>query len=337
MPDRDEGKKNMKALIKGQKLRVDNHHRGDGSPLDMPFVHVHKSTKYPIEGKLHQVDIEIPLEEHGTPRILVENERQEDIPRPLLREIQDVLANKDRSITFAREIIEALRNYNPADENVAIEALERIAKSLGLRWQEKHIRKVVGRYGGTAMRYELRDLYDRRIYSLMVNPIGLQMEDTMRETFTDEERRKYIIVNRGRTQRGKTPSIKLVFEILAKEYPHYQYPVDGDDIKAIIDIDGVKVGIESQGDPGYRMEESMDEFEAIGCDIIYTAARPMGPTYDKVFEMNTWYGYEILLDENPRPYYDSRYTIFDDGTLDMMNQLYAQQTAQLIVELTKRI
>lgn len=327
----------MKALIKGQKLRVDNHQRGDGRPLEMPFVHVHKSTKVPIEGKLRNVDFEIPLEEHGTLRVYVNNNEQDDIPRPLLQEIQEVLADKERSIIFARDVIEALQNYNPNDEGTAIDALTRIAKSLGLNWQEKHIRKVVGRYGGTAMCFMLRDVNDGRIYSLMINQSGLQIEDTMRERFEDAFRKKIIIVNRGRSQRGKSESIKRVFNILSAKYPSYKFPVEGEDIKTIVEINRIKVGIESLGDPGYRMEESMDEFEALGCDIILTAARPVGPTYDKVFEMNMWYGYEIIIDMNPRPYYNSYYSNLDNRTLNKMNQLYAEQTASLIEEIAKSL
>lgn len=332
----------MKPLIRGQKIRIDSHRRGDGRPADMPFVHLHKSTKFPIEGRLRSVDIEIPLEEHGSPRYSIGDNWTDEIPRPLLRELQDVLSDKRRAIDFANEVVRALENYNPNDaEEVSSEALRRIARNLGLKWTEKQIHKITGHYGGTAVQLQLRDDIDQHVYSFMINPTGLQMEDTMRETFGDINEKKYIIVNRGRSNRGKSESIKMVAELLrAKNYPcEWLYGDDEDgeeDVTIIFQIGNSLVGVESQGDPGYWMEESIDRFEAKGCDIILTAARPVGDTYDKVFDMNKWYGYEILLDMNPRPYYNHNYSSLNKAQLFDMNRIYAEQTVKLIEYLARK-
>ena len=111
---------------------------------------------------------------------------------------------------------------------------------------------------------------------------------------------------------------------------------DDKDMTAIFKIGKSLVGIESQGDPGYWMEESLDWFEAKGCDIILTAARPVGETYDKVFDMNKWYGYEIVLDMNPRPYHNKQYSKLTDIKFAEMNRFYAEQTVKLLEYLARK-
>ena len=70
---------------------------------------------------------------------------------------------------------------------------------------------------------------------------------------------KLVIANRGAGGIGKSTSVKAVYYLLkSKGYQliseTWQYEEEIGDIKAIFDINGVKVGIESQGDPGYDME-----------------------------------------------------------------------------------
>ena len=106
---------------------------------------------------------------------------------------------------------------------------------------------------------------------------------------------KIVIANSGFAHTGKSTSIRYVFELLSSRYhKHVIIPVHGynpkEDVKAIIEIpqsDGhmVKVGIESQGDPGSRQMDSINYFINKDCEIILVACRVKGATKDKVLSL----------------------------------------------------
>lgn len=106
---------------------------------------------------------------------------------------------------------------------------------------------------------------------------------------------KIIIANSGFAYSGKSTSIRYVYELLSSRYhPNIIEPKGGynpnQDVKAIIDIpqsDGhmVKVGIESQGDPGSRQVDSINYFINKGCEIILVACRIKGTTKDAVINL----------------------------------------------------
>ena len=83
---------------------------------------------------------------------------------------------------------------------------------------------------------------------------------------------KLVIANRGSKEQGKTSSIREVFNILAAKYPANVY-IDYGDIMATIKIGDVLVGLESQGDPGSRIFDSLEKFVELGCDVIVCACR----------------------------------------------------------------
>ena len=142
---------------------------------------------------------------------------------------------------------------------------------------------------------------------------------------------KLVIANRGAGGIGKSASVKAVYYLLkSKGYllisETWQYEEEIGDIKAIFDINGVKVGIESQGDPGYDMEKTMEEFVEVGCDIIVTACRTKSDTYHKVTDyLCEEKGYDILW----AAHYVYQAPVAD-GTRNLLNARYAQQVLQLI-------
>ena len=75
----------------------------------------------------------------------------------------------------------------------------------------------------------------------------------------------------GKYDSGKTSTIKLVYNILQEKF-NLQKIDDKNDIKVIIEINGVKIGIESEGDPqsegGGRLKDSLKEFVSSNCQII---------------------------------------------------------------------
>ncbi|MEG0468140.1 MAG: hypothetical protein RR551_07660, partial [Mucinivorans sp.] len=107
-------------------------------------------------------------------------------------------------------------------------------------------------------------------------------------------------------------------------YPSTVLINDGD-IKATVDIGGVLVGIESQGDPNSRMQQSMDDFVAMGCHIIVAACRTKCGTYDKIIDLNTSYGYDIIWAANDKTDISQRH-------IDILNDRYAKIVIQLIMD-----
>jgi|ERR1035437_6533829 GTPase SAR1 family protein len=85
----------------------------------------------------------------------------------------------------------------------------------------------------------------------------------------------------GTANAGKSTTLRKLYELLTKAYPaaHIEiiHPVRVD-FTVIIEIDGVLIGIESQGDPGSRLAESIELFKKRGCVIIVCTTRTRGST-----------------------------------------------------------
>lgn len=88
----------------------------------------------------------------------------------------------------------------------------------------------------------------------------------------------------GRCSSGKTSTIREVFYQLKQKYPAaiINIILQKTDIKVIMDIGRIKVGIESQGDPNSRLKQSLCDFVQLNCDVIFCAVRTSGMTVDWV-------------------------------------------------------
>jgi hypothetical protein len=105
---------------------------------------------------------------------------------------------------------------------------------------------------------------------------------------------KKVIALRGRSNVGKSSTIKQAYELLLAKYPRAEkeHEIFRVDIRVVLTINGVKVGIESQGDPGSRLVESLRLFVKLGCKIIVCATRTKGKTVDAVNKLEP--NYEIF-------------------------------------------
>ena len=137
---------------------------------------------------------------------------------------------------------------------------------------------------------------------------------------------KLVIANSNKGGYGKSTVIKEVLKQLIAKYPAnvVHIPTHGD-VKAIITINGIKVGIESQGDPNSRMARSMDEFVAAECGIIVAACRTSGETYKKIDNELKNKGYDIIWASNDR-YSDKS----NKDIIGKLNDRYAKRIIQLI-------
>ena len=136
---------------------------------------------------------------------------------------------------------------------------------------------------------------------------------------------KLVIANTGTGCQGKSTSIKEVFKLIASRYPKNVtiiHPLKSGDVKAIIEVKGVLVGIESQGDPGSRMKDTLKYFLNASCKIIVIACRTYGDTYSAVNDMHQ-HGYQVIWTANDKNWDDSR-------IVEYLNTRYAQHILQLI-------
>jgi len=133
---------------------------------------------------------------------------------------------------------------------------------------------------------------------------------------------KLVIANRGSKEQGKTSSIREVFDILAAKYPANVY-IDYGDIMATIKIGDVLVGLESQGDPGSRIFDSLEKFVELGCDVIVCACRSYGDTTDAVYGLVN-NGYQVIFAQNDKS---------DDEAMQVvLNKKYATRVVDMIEE-----
>ena len=119
---------------------------------------------------------------------------------------------------------------------------------------------------------------------------------------------KLIIADRGAHDIGKTTSIRNAFNVLQAKYPLtttvYEpagitsFPIVSGEVKATIKIDTTLVGIETQGDPGSRMQKSMADFISWGCEIILVACRNQGDTINTITSLEDHHGYTVLWLQN---------------------------------------
>lgn len=100
-----------------------------------------------------------------------------------------------------------------------------------------------------------------------------------------------IFALQGLKNSGKSSTLVELRKLVHAKYPNCkeqnQNPRRGRDVLVIIDfVDGKKVGIESLGDPGFPLDESLASFRNANCDVMFCACRTRGMTADWVSEMS---------------------------------------------------
>lgn len=107
--------------------------------------------------------------------------------------------------------------------------------------------------------------------------------------------KKKVLALRGVSNVGKSDTIYKVYDLLTSQYKnvttrHEKYGVD---IRAVLTINGEKIGIESQGDPNSRLRTSLELFVRMECKVIICATRTRGDTFNAVKELEG-HGYEVI-------------------------------------------
>lgn len=106
---------------------------------------------------------------------------------------------------------------------------------------------------------------------------------------------KKVIVLWGKADTGKSGTILKIYKLLKSKYKDAtsESKIVGEDVRVILTINGIKVGIESQGDPGGRLLKSLKSFVKVNCRVIICATRTRGQTVDAVNNLKQ-HGYEII-------------------------------------------
>lgn len=114
-------------------------------------------------------------------------------------------------------------------------------------------------------------------------------------------KQKTTIAIRGIGGQGKSETIKLLRDILKMQFSNHieNLILDDGDVKSILEINNIKIGIESQGDPKSRQGQSIIDFINDNCDIIICACRTSGETEINVLNTNN-NGYRIIWATNYR-------------------------------------
>lgn len=105
---------------------------------------------------------------------------------------------------------------------------------------------------------------------------------------------KKAIALKGKSKIGKSQTIRTVDELLRVKYPgaivehEYRTRVE---VRVVLSINGVKIGIETIGEKIKRINESFDLFVNLGCEVIICATRTTGKT---VTAVNALPAYEVV-------------------------------------------
>ncbi len=133
----------LEKLIDKQKIIIDDHKRGTGEVKDWDLssndIHIDKTTKHKIEGKIQNVQIRVPINSNRP--INVENKQGGSIPKTLQKEIKRAFENKRKREKFINDLSSVLENYHSTLSNIdkLRDALAKISKHFGLEWTQREV------------------------------------------------------------------------------------------------------------------------------------------------------------------------------------------------------
>lgn len=113
-----------------------------------------------------------------------------------------------------------------------------------------------------------------------------------------------IIAIHGRAKQGKSRTIRGIFNELIQNNGAIILndiePILNGDIRVILRIGEIRIGIESEGDPNGRSLDSIPAFVNLGCNIILCASRTSGETVDIINRTSRNDNYRLIWSTNHR-------------------------------------
>lgn len=178
---------NLKPLLNKQKLRVDPHGHSEAEWSNPCYeIHLHKETKYEIEGKIWEVEIIVPLNSDGKVRCAKYNEnsngkgkRKIEIPRPLEKEIRNAFSDDVLRVQFVEELRRELKNYPSEDgeERQIRTALQRIGNAFGINSLDESAIIEFYRSKDSDRTYNMIVKEVNNFYKLTSNKEGIELQD----------------------------------------------------------------------------------------------------------------------------------------------------------------
>ncbi|WP_299773314.1 hypothetical protein [uncultured Pseudoteredinibacter sp.] len=97
---------------------------------------------------------------------------------------------------------------------------------------------------------------------------------------------------------GKTTTLKNLYNAVCSKYPAATVQIlhrGTADVAIIVrGVNGLDIGIESQGDPNSRLQNTLSTFVGEKCDIIFCACRTRGMTVDWVNALSSQYNIHFV-------------------------------------------
>jgi hypothetical protein len=108
----------------------------------------------------------------------------------------------------------------------------------------------------------------------------------------------HLFALQGRGNCGKSDTLIRLLQAIQAKYPSATTqalpPVTKDVAVIMRGVNGLVVGIESQGDPNSRLQQSLRDFVAANCDIIFCACRTSGMTVGWVNALSATYSINFV-------------------------------------------
>ena len=103
-------------------------------------------------------------------------------------------------------------------------------------------------------------------------------------------RKGVIIAAKAAKDSGKTVAVRAVWKwlkeqgakVVKEEIHEYHDPKKPDDVTAVLEYQGIKIGISSWGDPDIDQQGTLKDFIQAGCRVIVCACRTWGQTRDPI-------------------------------------------------------
>ncbi|TJZ53788.1 hypothetical protein FAZ15_17340 [Sphingobacterium olei] len=142
---------------------------------------------------------------------------------------------------------------------------------------------------------------------------------------------KSVIAIHGSSNLGKSETVRETANLLLAAFPnHTIHAINTDaDITYIVDINGVKIGIESQGGLNNRMFQSLQTFVAEGCDIIICSCSSIGATAEAVEDLHRHHQYEIIWSTNHRSLHKNQTQLNQIATGEILELIKLIMNGQL--------
>ncbi|MEI7502778.1 MAG: hypothetical protein WCJ61_05800 [Paludibacter sp.] len=139
----------LKSLLNKQEIDIEDHRKGSGEIKNWADpsadIHIHKTTKYKIEGKSQDVTIKISINNFRPIVSLNVKKRDVPIPEKLRREILNAFKNEKKVSEFVSDLVKILKDYEPIFQSreKVIQSLKILSMHFDLLWNEQLIIKMV--------------------------------------------------------------------------------------------------------------------------------------------------------------------------------------------------